>query len=1161
MNFLKRGRKALHAYLYDSSINIRDRSFMVFSIAMILALYIAVIGGLIMREPVTATISTLVGAILFTAYVTFAYRTNTIKQASLVISLIVTFVFFPTMFFTNGGVYGGAPVWLVLGGFYLVMILEGKTRIILSILNGLILLGCWFIGYLYPEYVTSYSRWGNYFDSFIAVIIVGGILTIVIRFQTKLYQQECDLSEEKTKEVEEMNRAQNRFFSSMSHEIRTPINTVLGLNEVILRQEDASDEIKKDARNIQGAGKMLLAIINDILDISKIEAGKMEIVPVDYNVGTLLSDIVSMIWLKAEEKGLKFRVDVDPEVPTILFGDEVRIKQILINLLNNAVKYTNEGTVGLHVECEFLDAGNVQLNISVTDTGIGIKPDALPRLFDTFRRVDEEKNRHIEGTGLGLSIVKQLVQLMDGEVKVNSVYGQGSTFEVSLRQGVSSDRRVGELNITGAGSTGDTEKFEHSFHAPSARILIVDDNEMNLQVEKKLLEGTGMTIDLALSGQEALALTLRNHYDVIFMDHLMPEMDGIECHEKIRNQRGGLNQSSPMLVLTANAGGENLELYNNAGFDGYLLKPVSGRQLEESLLTHLPAAKIKGREGAEITGASMNTASRYSRKKAVVVATNTTSDLPRYLVQKLGISIIPCTVYTNEGAFFDNVDLDADELVRYMQDSSKPVRTEPPTEEEYLRFFSAELKKAHHLIFIAFTGGGSDEYRRACNAAKSFENVTVINSEAMSAAVGMLSMVAARLVEQNLPVEKIVAELEDVKRRLSCSFVVKSSDTITRQGRMSPTMNNIMNTFWLRPVLRMKDDKLGVGKILFGNIRKCYEKYIKYAIPAGVEPDTSLLFVPYVGMEEEDLLFIEEKINERVKFDHIIFHRSSAGVAANCGAGTFGLQYMRKGDKSYNLGAFFDEYMEESYYTEIVPDQSHEEDGNKPESKPEVPEEVTAEETATAAEKVEAVGTVAETEASSEPKPEKKWYETIPGMDGQAAVKNSGSEEVLKSVLRMFYETYEAKAEEIAGFFDTGDWSDYTIKVHALKSSARLVGFLELGDHAEELELAGKRSDIEFIAAHHRALMEEYRSAYETLSKVYGADRDLPDIEQFMLDDAYDGLSDFVEMKDFELSRMVLVSLKDYKLPPADEDRFRRIQNCLSRMDWDGIRDILRERR
>lgn len=1133
---IKKSLKKILAYMNDSSIDLKDRLFMLFSIASILALLAAVICGLIMHEPPSATLSTLAGALIFALYVAYSYIKGRIERARLVIAVLLIFVFLPVMFFTNGGVYGGAPVWLLLGCLYVVMTLDAKAQLVMSILNVAVIIICWIVGYMCPELVTEYSREGNYFDTLAALIIVSNVFVIMIGFQTRLYHKENELAEEKTRELAELNKAQSRFFSSMSHEIRTPINTVLGLNEIILRQDDASDEIRKDARNIQGAGKLLLALINDILDLSKIEAGKMDIVPVNYNVSSLLSEIVNMIWLKAEEKGLKFNVSIDPEVPRTLFGDEVRIKQILINLLNNAVKYTREGSIGLHMECDFPEKGSVLLKINVSDTGMGISPDALPHLFDTFRRVDEEKNRHIEGTGLGLSIVKQLVELMDGEITVNSVYGQGSTFAVTLKQGISSEKRIGNMSIANIGNISGDEKFRHSFHASNASILIVDDNEMNLQVEKKLIDGTGIKVDLALSGEEALARTLQSRYDLIFMDHLMPEMDGIECYEKIRMQKGGLNTSVPIIVLTANAGGENIELYNNTGFDGYLVKPVSGMQLEEMLLTHLPKEKVVSTRGDELTGSVRNTASGYAKKKPVAIATSTMSDLPQSIVKELQIGIIPYTVTTNEGIFYDNIDIDSEELVRYMGKDFKFTTSDPPTEEELVAFFSSELQKAHHLIYITLTIGSSREYGRAVNAAKTFDNVTVINSECMSSATGLLVLTAARLAKQNVPVDRIVSELEEAKKLIKCSFVVKNTDVMVRRERISPFINSVLKTLWLRPMLRMKNDKLGVGTFLFGDERRCYEKYIKNALPANIYPDKSLVFVTYAGMEEEDLLWIEEKLTERVKFDKIIFQKASAGITSNCGGGTFGILYMVKGNHNYNLGSFFareDEEIEDDLENTGEDDQDEPAGGM------------------TGAEDDAAV----EQEAEDPP----EWYEQIPGIDAEAAIKNSGSKDAFLSVLKIYYDSYEDKSEEIQKYYDTGDWKNYTVKVHALKSSSRLVGAMKLGDDAEALEMAGNDKDTEYITSHHADMMEEYRTIRDALKDGLEAPDDLPDIDPAMLADAYAGLNEFADARDYELARMILDSVKEYSLPGDDEERFGRINTRLAALDWDGIKEILKE--
>ncbi|MCR5650271.1 MAG: DegV family EDD domain-containing protein [Lachnospiraceae bacterium] len=1132
MRPFERIKKKIGDYLFDSSIYVKDRTFVLFTVCELAALLLNSIIGFILGEVFSSVFVSLVGVVAGLLIIYIFAKKGRMETAKIVLTLVLVLVLRPLSYFSKGGIDNGTLIMFLIGGYYLVLVLDGKFRIFMCILDTVILIICGSVAYYHPELLPAYSRENDFIYSYVQYIIAFVVLTILITFWTAILKKETQKADEKSRELEELNRSQSRFFSSMSHEIRTPINTVLGLNEIILRQEDASEEIKKDARSIQGAGKMLLALINDILDISKIEAGKMDIVPVNYNVSSLLSEIVDMIWLKADEKGLKFNVDIDPDVPEILFGDEVRIKQILINLLNNAVKYTKEGSVGLHMECEFPEGRNALLRVVVSDTGMGIKPEALPHLFDTFQRVDEEKNRYIEGTGLGLSIVKQLVEIMDGRITVNSVYGQGSSFTVEVKQGISSDKRIGDISVTNTGSITGSEKFRHRFRAPSARILIVDDNEMNLQVEQKLIEGTKMTVDLALSGEEALTKTLQNRYDVIFMDHLMPEMDGIECYEKIRLQKGGLNTSVPVIALTANAGGENIELYNNTGFDGYLVKPVSGRQLEDMLMAHLPGEKVIAIGESGMTVSAMSTASGYARKKPVIIATSSMSDLPADVLKELQIEIVPYKVTTEDRVFFDNIDIDSDELVRYMGDELKPTLSEPPSEDELVSFFAVGLQRAHHLIYITLTTGSSREYGWAVNAAKSFDNVTIINSENMSSATGILVLIAARLASQNLPVEKIISGLEEAKTKISCSFVIRNTEVMARRGRISPFMNGVLGTLWLRPVLRVKNDKLGVGSFLFGDDRRCYEKYIKSAIPSGVTPDTSIAFITYAGMEEEDLIWIEEKLKEKISFEKIIFQKASAGITSNCGPGTFGIIYMVRSDHNYNLGAFFadekadylEPYEDDGPDEPDAADELHEQENDKPASK------------------------------------EVKWYENIPELDVEAAVKNSGSEEAFLSVLKIYYDSFETRSGEIQEFYDQKDWENYTIKVHALKSSSRLVGAMKLGTDAEALEMAGKQGDIDYITGHHDKMMDGYRAIRNKLDAGFGRQREgLPEIPPEILADAYGGIAEFADNMDYELVKMVMDSVMEYRLPPDDEERFDRIQKKLSQMDWDGIKETVHE--
>ncbi len=389
----------------------------------------------------------------------------------------------------------------------------------------------------------------------------------------------------KAMEAEATKQAKEDFFARMSHEIRTPINAVLGMDEMILR-EDVSPEVEAYAMNIRTAGQSLLSLVNDILDSSKLEVGKVEIVPVEYDLLLLLNDCLNMVSMRAESKGLKLNVKNDFSVPRSLFGDEVRIRQILINILTNAIKYTREGSVELDVRWKKTAGDTMNLILKVSDTGIGISEEAIPKLFNSFERLDEKKNKYIEGTGLGLSITKQLIDLMNGEIQVESEVGLGSTFTVIIPQTIRGTASLGDF-YKGVHTVSKTEeKYKEKFIAPDATVLVVDDVQMNIDVFRGLLKKTQMRIDSALSGEETLRLVQKKKYDIIFMDHLMPEMDGVETLAKMK-EMSHLNENTPVIALTANAGTGAEEEYKKYGFDDYMSKPVKGKNLEETVYKYL----------------------------------------------------------------------------------------------------------------------------------------------------------------------------------------------------------------------------------------------------------------------------------------------------------------------------------------------------------------------------------------------------------------------------------------------------------------------------------------------------------------------------------------------------------------------------------------------
>ncbi|MBQ1548724.1 MAG: response regulator [Lachnospiraceae bacterium] len=404
------------------------------------------------------------------------------------------------------------------------------------------------------------------------------------------------------------NEAKSRFLANMSHEIRTPINAVLGMDEMILR-ESKDKSIREYAADIKSAGQTLLSLINEILDFSKIESGKMELAPGDYEFAQMITDLTNMIAVRARAKDLEFILKIDNDIPCKLFGDDVRLRQCIMNILTNAVKYTPEGSVtlvanGKKEEDKFL------LHIEVIDTGIGIKEEDIPKLFQEYERIEESRNRNIEGTGLGMNITLSMLKLMDSHLQVKSVYGEGSTFYFDVYQGIVDETPVGDIAVRREKMAEEMGAHD-AFIAPDAKILVTDDNAMNRKVFKNLLKATQMQIDEAESGPQAIELAKENRYNIIFMDHMMPDMDGIEAMHRIKElPAGSPNENTPIYVLTANAVAGAKEMYMEEGFDGFLSKPVVSDKIEEVLKLKLPAELIlpapegegMGGDSAEVSG-------------------------------------------------------------------------------------------------------------------------------------------------------------------------------------------------------------------------------------------------------------------------------------------------------------------------------------------------------------------------------------------------------------------------------------------------------------------------------------------------------------------------------------------------------------------------------
>lgn len=882
-------------FLLNERVGFQDR---LVRVALLLAFATSIIGmgGVVLgAEPEVLYAMIAMCIVSFSAIQMSADRRK-IKKASRLFVLASNLILFPLIFIWSGGTQSGTPIWFVLGLVYVFLLFDGKELIITLTVSALSFLITYYITYQYPYIMPNISRSNSVVDSYITMIVVSCSIGFLMKIQVRTYGKEQKLAEKQKEEIEQIARSKDAFFANMSHEIRTPINTIIGLNEMILR-EDISDEIAENAINIQNASKMLLTTINDILDLSKIESGKMEIVPAQYEISSMFSDLVNLIWIRAHEKELEFKVDIDPEIPSMLYGDEVRIKQVVTNMLTNAVKYTASGSITLTAKGERVAADQILLRISVTDTGMGIRKESLDDLFSSFKRVDEGDNRHIEGTGLGLNISRQLIEMMGGRIYVDSVYHKGSTFTVEVKQRIVNVRPIGVINFAAQKQLNNRTKYKQSFTAPDARVLVVDDNDMNRMVAIKLLRGTGIKVDTAQSGKECLKRTAENLYHVILMDHMMPEMDGEETMKAVRAQTKGFCQKVPIVALTANVMTNAEKVYQNMGFDGYLAKPINAALLEASLLKYLPSELIEYIAQENEDEAEEETAvNRVSgvRKRKVAVTADCICDLPGNLLEKYQIRLMYCYVHTKEGRFCDLFEVSSDSLLSYLQTEGNYAHSSTAEPSEYEYFFADTLESAEHVIHITATVDLSGAYPNALQASRSFGNVTIVDSAHISSGHGLMVLYAAVMAEAGKSVQEICGALDGMRERICSNFLVPSTEALYRNGKVSALVHKVCSRLNLHPVLHMSQNELKLWKIEAGNMDHVRRRYVKRLLQHSKQIDTSILFLTYAGCTVHQVEEILEETAKYIHFDKVVTQKASATISSNCGVGVFGLMFVKK---------------------------------------------------------------------------------------------------------------------------------------------------------------------------------------------------------------------------------------------------------------------------
>lgn len=856
---------------------------------MILATFLVFIGFIEIFFATSTYYTAIPIGVLLVTLILSLFLINKYKKIEISVA-IVGFVgivlVFPLIFFLSGGINGGASIWFVLGIFYAIGMFNGKRMYFFLLLAIFVDSFVYLFAYSHPDIIISLSSDKEvYVDSLFGIIAVGLMMGWVTKYQLVSYNKEKELALEQKRELEVLTKSKNIFFTNMSHEIRTPISTIMGLNEMILRNESISDEISEKAIGIQNSSRVLISLVNDILDMSLIDSNQMYITNSKYNVIESLKELIEIISPKAKEKNLEFVIKIDSNIPEELIGDERRIKQVVLNLLKNAVKYTREGAVIFSVSLENMKEGECNLLITVEDTGIGIKNEHLSSIFEEF-------SNKTKSSGLGLAVSKKIVELMDGEITVESIYTKGSVFKIELKQGIANTLPVGDIDFNKM-KIGVPNKYKQAFEAPEAKILIVDDNEENRDVICQLLLSTKIKIDLAKSGEECLEKTTKSYYNLILIDRIMPDMDGIDTMRNVRRQEYGLCRNTPIVVISADSTSTTSRRFKELGFDAFLEKPFESKVLENLILDFLPAELIEYRADEEYIEEN-NSESQFSslyRRKKIYITADCVCDIPEELLKKYDIRLMYLYINTGSTRFCDTKEVNSDNLSKMLIRSNNELFAEAASVEDYENFFGECLLEAEEVVHISLGKNMGISYNNADIASKGFSHVKVVDSGFTSGGMALVVLNAARMAMRGGTVEELCAEVERIKKNIVSNFMMPSVNIFYQNGYTNGFTAKLCKIFRFHPILFTKQSSLKISRVMSGNIDISQRRFVKYVINLRRKKIYDIVFITHAGLSVEQQEMIYDEINKTGKFKKIVMQSCSVTNACFSGIGTLGIAY------------------------------------------------------------------------------------------------------------------------------------------------------------------------------------------------------------------------------------------------------------------------------